>query len=130
MNRVPVRMGPLALLLTVISICLATLSVLTMTTAQADRRLAERYAKTMKERYALEKEGQAELAGFLSGESILLPEMDGTYRIELERDGAKLTIGLREENGVCVVTSWRHERSWEEDDSIGELWPGFGGFGF
>ena len=54
MKHVPIRLGPLALLLAVISICLTILAVLSFTTGQADLRLAQRYADTVTERYALE----------------------------------------------------------------------------
>ena len=40
MKQVPIKLGPLALLLAVISICLTTLAILTFTTARADLRLA------------------------------------------------------------------------------------------
>ena len=59
MNQVPVKLGPLALLLTVISICLTTLAILTFSTARADWRLADRYAQTVTARYDLMNEGQA-----------------------------------------------------------------------
>ena len=67
MNKAPIRLGPLALLLTVVSICLAILAILTFTTARADLRLAEKYALTVRERYALEKEGQEYLAALNAG---------------------------------------------------------------
>ena len=55
----PIKLGPLALLLTVITICLTTLAILTLTTARADLRLAEKYADTVAARYELERMGQA-----------------------------------------------------------------------
>ena len=67
MNHAPVKLGPLALLLTVISICLTILSILTYTTAGADDRLAQRYAQTTTERYELEIAGQEALAEFPAG---------------------------------------------------------------
>ena len=124
MNEVPVRLGPLALLLTVISICLTTLAVLTVTTAGADRRLAEKYAETVRERYELEAEGQRELGELLEGRSMLLQEPDGTYRMELTKNGATLTAVLRENGNGYDILSWRHERKWEEDLTIGDLWEG------
>ena len=57
-NRTPIRLLPLALLLTVISICLTVLAILTFSTAGADLRLAEKYAETVRTRYELEIEGQ------------------------------------------------------------------------
>ena len=47
MNKAPIRLGPMALLLTVISICLTILAILTFTTARADLRLAQKYAETV-----------------------------------------------------------------------------------
>ena len=58
MKQIPIRLGPLTLLLAVISICLTTLAILTFTTARADLRLAEKYAQTVSSRYELEREGQ------------------------------------------------------------------------
>ncbi len=130
MNELPVRLGPLALLLTVVSICLTTLCVLTVTTAQADLRLSEKYAKTVQERYELEAEGQRELAALREGKSLLLEEPDGTFRLELEQDNAKLTALFRKDGDGYEVVSWRHERAWKENDSIGELWSGFAGLPF
>ena len=62
MKQVPIKLGPLALLLTVISICLTVLAILSFTTARADLRLAEKYAQTVSERYQLEISGQELLA--------------------------------------------------------------------
>jgi len=110
MKQAPVKLGPLALLLTVISICLTTMAILTFATARADRRLAEKYAATVLLRYELDEAGQAWLqsAGD-EGETVL------------EKDGSSLTI--RVEAGK--VTCWRHERAWEEDLEM-DLWPGAG----
>ena len=57
MNRIPIRLGPLALLLTVIAICVSSLGVLSVADAAADLRLAERYAETVRIRYELEEKG-------------------------------------------------------------------------
>ena len=62
MKHVPVKLGPLALLLAVVAICLTILAILSFTTGQADLRLAQRYADTVSERYALEAEGQQYVA--------------------------------------------------------------------
>ena len=39
MKQIPIKLGPLTLLLTVISICLTVLAILSFTTARADLRL-------------------------------------------------------------------------------------------
>ena len=46
MKKTPIRLGPLMILLLVISIALTTLALLTVTTSRADRALAERFAAT------------------------------------------------------------------------------------
>ena len=127
MNQVPIKLGPLALLLTVISICLTTLSILTFTTARADMRMAEKYAETVRERYELEAEGQKFLRD--TSEDIrsgieYFPDQDGILRETISHDGARLEIGLRIIPGGYTVHSWRIQRQWAEDTSMGNLWPG------
>lgn len=117
MNQVPVKLGPLALLLAVISICLTTLSILTFTTARADMNLAEKYAGTVTTRYELEAEGQAFLAD-VDGE----PDGDGVIRATIEKEGSRLVIEVGPDG---EIVSWRQEKEWEQDTGIGNLWAGF-----
>lgn len=131
MKRIPIKLGPLALLLAVVSICLTTLSILTFTTARADLALAERFADTVSSRYALEAEGQAflrELSEMDRADFGLMDweqDADGTCWETLTRDDTRLRIGFRPDGtkGVRLV-SWRMEKDWTEDDSMGELWDG------
>ena len=53
-----VRLGPIAIFLTVVAIILSTLSILSVATTNADMVLAERFAAVTKERYALEAKGE------------------------------------------------------------------------
>ena len=131
MKQVPVRLGPFALLLAVISICLTTLAILTFTTARADLCLAEKYADFVSTRYALERQGQ-EFLGELSETDpsdygLMEWEADakGVYWESFEQDDMTLRIGFRPDRkrGYKVV-SWRQEKSWTEDESIGDLWDG------
>ena len=129
MKEVPVKLGPLALLLTVISICLTTMAILNFTTAKADKRLADKYAQTVQERYELEQEGQRYLAD-TSDEMAMgiesVPDADGIVRQVIEQNDTRLHIGIRpDRNGSFAVTSWRIERQWVEDNSMGNLWSGF-----
>ena len=129
MNQSPIRLGPLALLLTVISICLTILAILTFTTARADLRLAEKYAETVRARYALEREGQAYLAGLDSG-SKTAPEPDdaGVRLVDLEHGEVWLHIGLLDDGqGGVEVVSWRQEKMWEQEETFDNLWDGFFG---
>ena len=131
MKQVPIKLGPLTLLLTVISICLTTLAILSLSTAKADLRLAEKYAETVSGRYALEKEGQA----FLQELSETDPadygltdwERDGSgvWHTVLTQGDQNLSIGFRPngESGTELL-QWQHTKNWTEDESIGQLWDG------
>lgn len=110
MEETPIRLGPLALLLTVISICLAVLAILTFSTARADQALAERYAQTVSTRYELERKGQSFLADAGPGEKAVF-----------EQDGMSLTVEL-DDNGNVI--SWNINKEWVHDDTIEGLWPG------
>ena len=57
-----IRLGPIAVFLAVITAVLATLAILTVSTARADAVLAERFAQVTKLRYELEAEGSRFLA--------------------------------------------------------------------
>ena len=125
MNRAPIRLGPLALLLTVISICLTVLAILAFTTARADLRLAEKYAETVQARYALEAEGQEYLAGLNAGrEAAPAPDENGVCRVDLECGGYVLHIGLKGGQDGWGPVSWREEKTWEQEEIIDNLWSG------
>ena len=123
MNQVPVKLGPLALLLSVISICLTTLSILAFTTAQADVRLAEKFAETVRVRYELEIRGQEFLRDLReNGAPAGKPDEDGIRWTTFEQDGAILRVGIAEDGSVAA---WRQEKEWNQDTGIGNLWAGF-----
>ena len=136
MNQVPIKLGPLALLLTIISICLTTLSILTFTTSGADLRLARKYADTVQTRYELEKEGQDflreagdTLSAGLPLNAVLdtVPVPGGGITKTFEQDGTELTVTLRPDSGRAegfAVEEWTIVRQWEEDSSIGNIWLG------
>ncbi len=134
MGHTGIRLGPLALLLSVVSICVATLSILAIVTANADLRIAGQYADMVKTRYALETEGQVFLweAGeaFLAGENLsLLPgtktDEDGIIWKEIWKNNYRLTAGIRlTENGTLNVVCWRIGKPWEAETGIGNLWNG------
>lgn len=132
MRHIPIRLGPLALLLTVISICMSTLGILTFTTARADFSLAEKYAATVEERYALEREGQRFLQevsktwksgaglGALDG----IEEEDGVYYRTFTNGGRNLIVGIIGEDSGIRVVEWRMQKDWEPEEGMGNLWLG------
>ena len=126
-QEAPVKLGPLALILTVISICLAILAILSYTTARADLRLAEKHAANVSERYALEREGQAylgEVNAALKTGSALNVDSDGVLRHRLTYGDSILSIGLAFEDDNWQIVSWRQEQPWEPNLEIGDLWSG------
>lgn len=131
MHQIPIKLGPLALLLTVISICLTTLSILTYTTASADMRLAQRFAQTVQERYALEIKGQEYIneaeKSLAEGDNIWLTELrrsaDGSYEQVLEEGDTKLTIRFYVVGSEIQVNAWQMIKGWQEDDSL-NVWQG------
>lgn len=134
MKHIPIRLGPLAILLALIGICMTTLGVLCFTTARADLKLAEKYAETVHIRYELEAEGQAFLseaaAAWLAGTDLrALPgtETDegGIVRRSFEREGFTLTIGIVPGKGKGIrIVEWQQQKEWEPEESRGSLWTG------
>lgn len=110
MNHMPIRLGPLALLLTVISICLTVLGVLTLSTAKADMALAEQYAFTMRTRYVLEEEGQR----------YLMTAAPGSEEV-FEQDNMRLRVAI-DKNGE--ISRWILEKEWNLDHAMDGLWTG------
>ena len=130
MKQVPIKLGPLALLLTVISICLTVLAILSFTTARADLRLAEKYAQTVSERYLLEAEGQELLAELQDSDPGMLDmerDANGVWWTDLEKDGAHLHIGVKKSADGWEPVAWRMDKDREEDTEL-DVWDG--GFRF
>ncbi len=127
MQQNPIRLGPLALLLSVLSICLTVLSVLTLTTTRADLSLTSKYSETVRTRYVLETQGQERIAALYEDGSAALSGWEetagGTYTRTLSENGSLLHMEIRpSEDGAFDILSWRHEHVWEADESIGHLW--------
>ena len=132
--HIPMKLGPFALLMTIITICLTTLSILTWSTAGADSRLAQRYAETARIRYELEAQGQKFLRDADEALSVGedpagledVTEENGVIHKEFHEGGYSLIVGLRaEENSTtCEIVTWKLTKDWEQDQTIPDLWPG------
>ena len=125
MNR-PLRLGPLAILLLVISIVMSTMSILTYTTARADMILTERYADTVEIRNELELEGNKFLSDIHNSSTAInsynTKYADGIYVYTVSKDGYVLTVKVTEDNYSLV--HWEIHREWEHGDTIDDLWDG------
>lgn len=128
MKQIHVRLGPLALLLTVIVICMTVLGLLAVTTARGDLSMAQRYAESVETRYALDAQGQVflwETAQNPETLNLLEEDRDGTRWKVLSEDGLSLRIGLVEQGNRFRVVSWQFvQESWEPQNDIGGLWAG------
>jgi hypothetical protein len=122
MKQVPVKLGPMALLLAVISISLTVLSILNVTTARADHSLAEKYARTVSERYTLEIQGQEFLKDMKAGTASAgtMDENGVTWAI-FEENKTRLRVGIAPDG---TVVSWRYEKEWTLDNTLANLWAG------
>ena len=131
-----IRLGPVAVFLTVITAVLATLAILTFSTSRADAVLAERFAQMTGIRYELEAEGSrflSEADALFSAERITeadLPEgvslaEDGGLSYYIEKEGYAMSIRVSEgPDGRPVIGEWRISKLWEGDDPFEDIWPG------
>ncbi len=128
MKQIHVRLGPLALLLTVIVICMTVLGLLALTTARGDLSMARRYAEAVDTRYSLEAKGQAflwETAKDPGALNQLERDKNGTFWRILSENGMSLRIGLAGKGRGFRVVSWQFiQESWEPKEDIGGLWNG------
>ena len=125
-----IRLGPIAVFLTIIAAVLASLAMLTVATSRADAKLAERYASVTQLRYELEADGNrfVKAAEEFRVGAAAMPE--GSTQTEnglaytLEKDGYSLEIELTDNGAGYDVTVWKLRKLWEEDDPMEDLWPG------
>ena len=118
MKNIPIRLGPLALLLCVISICMTSLSMLSVANASADMRLAKRYAETVEARYLLEQRGQEFLKQMNEQSS------EEVIEEEFTENGYQLQIRLERSADGYEIDYWKISKIWEEPTQIDHLWEG------
>ncbi len=96
-----IRLGPIAIFLTVIAAVLATLAMLTIATSRADAAMAERFAKVTSLRYELETDGNRFLqqldSTLKSGGPVELPDGaeqldNGNVHYNIEKEGYALDV--------------------------------------
>ena len=143
-----VRMGPISLIALVVALCLAVMSVLAVTTARANRALAERQAAFTADDYANEAVAQeflarvraaaadgadpatqaTELAAACAdedGTTVTATSEDGRVELHVEAQSGRcldvlLSVG---EDGEVGVEAWRATTLWDEDTGD-VLWTG------
>ena len=129
-----VRLGPIAIFLIIVAMVLATLAMLTVATAGADKALAKRFAQVTQIRYDLEAEGQQFLRSYdeqaqggmiLADELGLAPTATG-YTKSLSRDGYTLQIRVSrpDAEGNYEIEQWKVNKDWNEEDPFNNIWDG------
>ena len=128
------RLGPIAVFLTVVAIILTTLATLTIATSRADAVLAERFATMTAIRYSLEKEGneflyevtqKLENGTSLNSISDLNRSDDGMYEYKAEKDGYELKIRLAPEGSDSFsIEEWKITKIWNEEELSQDIWLG------
>ena len=128
------RLGPIAVFLTVVAIILTTLATLTIATSRADAVLAERFATMTAIRYSLEKEGneflyevtqKLENGASLNSISDLNRTDDGMYEYKAEKDGYELKIRLAPEGTDSFsIEEWKITKIWNEEELSQDIWLG------
>ena len=128
------QIGILGVLLLAATVCLAVLAVLALTTAEADRRLAERNREVTVETYAQEREAQlwlSEADGQMKSGTVLA-ELPGTQThngitLKMLQGGENeaFVIGLTDDGaGSYRVVLWKPVTDWAPNTDIGTLWAG------
>ena len=133
-GRRNVRLGTIAVLFTVVVLCVSVLAVLSVATVRADRAMSQRYAQQVTARSELENEGQRWLRQVLNAAEAHsaalteadLPEnttLDGqTVRTTLTTGGRTLTAEVELDfDGASPdyrILSWVNVADWEEDEQV------------
>ena len=129
-----IRLGPIAVFLTVVAVVVATLAVLSTSTANADKVMAERFADVTKARYELEARGQLFIQKYdeqVRSGSVdpgkLGAEKSGSGEVkEIKGKGYILEVGVSSAgpDGKYRVTGWKLKKQWNADDPYSNVWKG------
>ena len=125
MESRPVRLGWLSLLLTVVILCLATLSVLSFSTARADLAQAQKQAQQTDSVYALdmalsEAQDEASLDALLPPDTVRTGSRVST--LQTGADGRSLSIAAElAADGSYRVVQWRQSAEWAGEEEAPAL---------
>jgi len=119
-----IRLGPIAVFLVVVAVVLAMLATLTLSTARADKVMAERFAAVTAVRYDLEAQGQQFLRDYAS--RIAAGDADADRQEVFEGKGYTLEVEVSEPdgNGNFEIVKWDLQKSWTADDPFKHIWKG------
>lgn len=121
------NIGSIAILFTVVMLCVSIFAALTVATAAAEARTARQYADYVQRLNQCEAAGQqwlAEADGWTKG---LGPLPEGAQQTEtelwgqVERGDMTLTIRLRLQDGGYEIAQWQLNTQWQPQQQL-QLW--------
>lgn len=125
------QVGSIAVLFSVVMLCVSVFSLLTVVTAASDARVARQYADHVRELYRCEDLGQCWLAGmdgYLSGKEPLPAgtRLSGDLaETEITEGNRTLRIRLLLKETDYEICLWNCTARWSPEENW-ELWPGTG----
>ena len=123
-----IRFGSVAVLLAVALLCVAVLAALTVATASADLRTAQRYGQTLAQQTACQDAGArwlAEIDAYLSGAGPLpegTEQTDTTLSTTLTQGGMTLEICLQRRDNGYEILRWACRGTWQPVEEDLSLW--------
>jgi len=126
----PAMVGGSSLLVIFAVLCLTVFALLSVSTAQANRRLSEQTVQAVEEYYAADCHAEEILARLRAGEMVPDVAHEGSvYRYTCPiSDTQLLCVQVRLEGESYTILRWQaiSTARWEEDDSL-HVWDGEGG---
>ena len=131
MRKKRFQVGSVAVLFSVVVLCVAVFAVLTVLTASSDMHLSRQYGEHVRSQYACENLGQrwlGEIDGWIAGKNALPDgtEVNGnTVRTEIMEGTSVLNIRLTLSGTGYEIDRWSCTTQWQPDEGL-TVWQGTG----
>lgn len=131
MRKKRFQVGSVAVLFSVVVLCVAVFAVLTVLTASSDMRLSRQYGEHVRSQYACENLGQqwlGEIDGWIAGKNALPDgtEVSGsTVQTEIIKGTSVLNIHLTLSGAGYKIDRWSCTTQWQPDEGL-KVWQGTG----
>ena len=131
MRKKRFQVGSVAVLFSVVVLCVAVFAVLTVLTASSDARLSRQYGEHVRSQYACENLGQqwlGEIDGWIAGKNALPDgtEVNGnTVQTEIIEGTSVLNIRLTLSGAGYEIDRWSCTTQWQPDEGL-KVWQGTG----
>lgn len=122
----PAAVGGSSLLVIFAVLCMTVFALLSLSSAQAERRLADAATQSVTDYYAADLQAEEILARLRAGEEIPgLEEQSGTYEFAIPLSGRQsLAVTLARQGDDWTVREWRTVTAEEEPDNTLNVWKG------